>query len=911
MRTCKSWRKIALLVLLLLLAQGVMVGALPTPDGKLDDRGDSGIRLAPQPVTVDQITHNKGNIVTTVDNYGYIGGYHYYGLPSGEYPRNSGHDYIGEIKYWMGAVTAAGDTLVANSVDDFQATPMPVGGVDDYRIYLSTDITRYFDYSLEDTVGLGDDNPAYGWRIWSGNLSDYVYNQNYDPLTSDYSPGGPTSLQESHYRFSDAAGGSPLMGLELTHTMLQWNLCYNEDFVFVKLEITNTSAVDYTDFAFGLYVDLDVGGFDGTGENGRLGDLIGFDQAENLAWTYDEDGYDPGWGPTVTTGFMGTKLLKTPQDLGMTAFRSGEWEELGDAADGMKYQLISSAQFDEQTVPRDLLYLQCTGGINLTAGSTVEVVYALVAGKSEADMRANASLAQDLFDNNYVGPQPPPTPTLITRPADGRNYLSWDNVAESGTDPMSGENDFAGYKLYRSDNLGKTWGAVNDENDNNCLRIDYHTIALYTVDTPGDPIPHNFVDTGLYNGVEYWYCLSAFDRGDSAAGVDALQSGFGIAGQTVNIVASTPRNNPAGFIEAAATVTHSYVGDEQPAEGQIIPIIFDESATLGAEYQVVFEDGSVSSSWHLINVTTGDTILADQTRIGGEPNLFEIAEGIRVVIYDAEHDPLGYGQTEFGGLDTTLAVSTFDGPVIVYWTGQEQHAFGSAQYRAVYELRYTTDSTEAISMWEGFDGVPYAHTQVPFEAWNLTTNQRVSLAMDEWPVDGVWAPGDGLIIVNYPYDPANDLTNLAFPLLFGWRLSFDSDAYAPVTGDVFEIEGAPLFGPGDVYSFKIDGVNSTAAMYRLKDIRVVPDPYFAQYSAMVETGEGESILEFQKIPDRCTIRIYTLAGDLVQTIDHNDGSGAARWNLQSEENIQVASGVYLFHVESSYGEYLGRFAVIK
>ena len=35
----------------------------------------SGPQLAPQPVTVDQITHNKGNIVTTVDNWGYGGGY--------------------------------------------------------------------------------------------------------------------------------------------------------------------------------------------------------------------------------------------------------------------------------------------------------------------------------------------------------------------------------------------------------------------------------------------------------------------------------------------------------------------------------------------------------------------------------------------------------------------------------------------------------------------------------------------------------------------------------------------------------------------------------------------------------------------------------------------------------------------
>ncbi|MEA1980580.1 MAG: hypothetical protein U9N54_06370, partial [candidate division Zixibacteria bacterium] len=89
---------------------------------------DSGLSLSAQPITIDQITHNKGNIVTTVDNNGFIGGYYYYNLPSGEWPRNSDHNYIGELKFWMGAVTPDGDTLVANSADDFQAIPTPVNG---------------------------------------------------------------------------------------------------------------------------------------------------------------------------------------------------------------------------------------------------------------------------------------------------------------------------------------------------------------------------------------------------------------------------------------------------------------------------------------------------------------------------------------------------------------------------------------------------------------------------------------------------------------------------------------------------------------------------------------------------------------------------------------------------------------
>ena len=202
------------LAVVLLLAQTLVLSARPIESGNsLLGKNDSGLALTPSPVTIDQITHNIGNIVTTVDNHGYVGGYWPYNLPSGEWPRNSGHNYIGEIKYWMGATTAAGDTLVANTWDEFQGVPSIVSGVSENKILLSTDTTRYYDYDLTDTLGLADGYPAYGWRQWDSDSSDWVYTKHYDPESSDYYPGGPVAVQMSHYRFNDAAGGTSLMGL--------------------------------------------------------------------------------------------------------------------------------------------------------------------------------------------------------------------------------------------------------------------------------------------------------------------------------------------------------------------------------------------------------------------------------------------------------------------------------------------------------------------------------------------------------------------------------------------------------------------------------------------------------------------------------------------------------------------------
>lgn len=899
----------------------VMVASARPPvrsDRLLFDSLHSGPQLAPQPTTVDQVTHNKGNIVTTVDNWGYIGGYSYYGLPSGEWPRNSGRDYLAEIRYWMGAVTATGDTLVANTYDDFQAIPALSAAGDPYNILLSTDTTRYyFEYDPTDTVGLGIGNPAFGWRVWNDSLADWVYNRVYDPLADSIVPGGPTSLQESFYRFNDVADHDTLLQLEMTHRVLQWNYCYNEDFLFVILEITNKSAQDYNDFAFGLYIDIDVGGPDGTGENGRLEDLVAFDSTENLAWIYDNIGTDPGWGPTVTTGIMGTKLLETPLDIGMTAFRTDDWAFLPDDDPG-RFALINSTQFDGSLPPTDQFYLQCVRGIDLTAGKTVRVVYALVAGADEEDFRNNASLAQQLYDNYFVGPQPPPTPRLRAKAGDEKVYLYWDDTSEVGIDPLSGVNDFVGYKLYRSDNQGKTWGVPNYQTNNNCLDVDYSTLALYTVNIPGDPIPRSFIDTDLYNGVEYWYCLVAFDAGDTAAGVDALQSGFGIAGEVSNVVAVTPVNDPAGFYEAAGTVTHNYTGNELASDGDVIPIVFDQNSLQGAQYRVVFEDTPEQTYWHLINETIGDTVLADQTKTNVSPDLFEVVQGLRVVVTDGDHIPRSYGQTAFGGSDTTLAMGTFYGPGLPYFTYLDtlfyqtygQDVFGNSHFRSTYELRYTGDSTRAAWIADGFFGTDYPYW-VDFEVWNVSTNQRVSLAVHDWEGDGDWDPYDLLTIVNYPYDSTATVTPDAFPYYYSWMFGFDDLVYNPAVGDVFTVEGAPLNGPEDNFAFKVDGVNTATAATDLKKIRVVPNPYFGQYSAMVETGEGESVIEFQKIPDKCTIRIYTLAGDLVQTINHDDGTGAARWNLLSKNSQLVASGIYIYHVESPYGEHLGRFAIIK
>lgn len=877
------------------------------------------------PSLIRQVVHNKGNIATTVDNWGLIGGYNYISeedFPSGEWPRNSQHSYIAEIKYWMGAVNSIGDTVLANTADDFQPLPSFRTGAQALDILFSTDSLTYA-FDPADTVGAGVNSPALGWRVWNSDSSAWVYNQVYSSKDAAFFPGGPIALQESHYRFNDAARGTPALDLELTQTIYQWNFCYNENFLFVVLDIKNVSTEDYPNFAFGIYCDYDVGGFFApTAENGRLNDMVGFDSAAGLAWTYDVTGFDAGWN--AETGVMGTKYLQTPDNIGMTSFRNDLWDNLPQDLnqDPERYAMIDGTAFDSPLAPNDQIYIQCTRGINLTAGKTVKVVYAIIAGKDEADFRANADLAQTLYDNFFVGPLPPPTPTLSVRNADGRVYLSWDNLAETFVDPLSGKQDFQGYKLYRSVDFGITWGKAVTNTSNACQPSDFETIASFRVANAGDPVTHSYVDTGLINGKEYWYTLAAFDAGDTAVPIDPLQNSFGAPVNDRNVVRALPATNPAGYFTARSTVTRTVFPDT--SVGAIWPVVFDPALAGSTIYKVGFYEDDLQTYWALTADTiNGDTLLAAQTLQfdykgvvpdsifnGSAPDsligFFPSARGMRVAVFNGDRVAESKTQTAQGGAGATLTLDVDFGQTVVAF-GLPSSAVGSDKhFRADYEIRFTATGSSGADLFDGVTPVT-----MPFEVWNVTSNQQVHVEVLDWAANGVFdaADGDGIGITNFPYDGAPHPE--AWPSYHVWLFSFDpTTAVNAVNGDVFTVVGAPLNGPADEFFFAPDGINLATASGQLSDIKVAPNPYFARADLWEHSGNPTQ-LDFIHLPGECEIRIYTLAGDLVKTIKHDNGTGDQSWDLLSSSGQLVASGIYLFHITSTAGEFVGRFAVIK
>lgn len=122
-------------------------------------------------------------------------------------------------------------------------------------------------------------------------------------------------------------------------------------------------------------------------------------------------------------------------------------------------------------------------------------------------------------------------------------------------------------------------------------------------------------------------------------------------------------------------------------------------------------------------------------------------------------------------------------------------------------------------------------------------------------------------------------------------------------------------------------VPGTAAPATVGEVAVVPNPYrgdiaYHAYNPAWEKPSGtrdrwmeqDRRIQFINLPARCEIKIYSLAGDWIVTIPHdNPQQGYEDWNLTSAVGQAIASGIYLFTVEDiTNGKVqIGKFVVIK
>ncbi|NWF50227.1 MAG: T9SS type A sorting domain-containing protein [Ignavibacteriaceae bacterium] len=105
-------------------------------------------------------------------------------------------------------------------------------------------------------------------------------------------------------------------------------------------------------------------------------------------------------------------------------------------------------------------------------------------------------------------------------------------------------------------------------------------------------------------------------------------------------------------------------------------------------------------------------------------------------------------------------------------------------------------------------------------------------------------------------------------------------------------------------------IATLAPKSNLDNVLVVPNPFVIE-QGFSRPGAGD-IIQFANIPNPCTIRIYTIRGDLVKTINVDQGQGAiASWDQLTDYGQYAESGMYIYHIEYNGETKIGKFGIVR
>lgn len=146
------------------------------------------------------------------------------------------------------------------------------------------------------------------------------------------------------------------------------------------------------------------------------------------------------------------------------------------------------------------------------------------------------------------------------------------------------------------------------------------------------------------------------------------------------------------------------------------------------------------------------------------------------------------------------------------------------------------------------------------------------------------------------------LSWIAYPMLQTSQdlLSTDVTIRLRINKEYKNFVGSGENGGKPMYSWSMDDISTQTASQdqlaeALKMINIVPNPYYA--FSEYERNRLDTRVKITNLPEKCTVRIYSVNGKLVRTFKKDSPVTSIDWDLNNWQNIPVAGGVYLIHVE--------------
>ncbi len=813
--------------------------------------------------------HNIGRMNLTISNFGMIGLPREYSAddpmtgepaPSWTYPPGYEMNYLEEGQIWVGAVIGR-DTCVSTSrglwyqedVHEWWPLPCPDGAIK-YR-------------SSKDKC-----SPEFDSSV---SQQDFIATYT-DTITDENLTGYDQFMGRLHH---------PLK-VQIKQKSYAWSYSYAEDFVIMDLEITNMELKDLEDVYIGLYMDPDCGktnsysyGWD---------DICGYQRALpsqyiwglmdtlDIVWASDNDG-DPDpitgayFGYRSPTSAIATKILRSP---GNRMFNFNWW--VSDWTES--YDWGPRKSNDGQPVRK--FY----GRLGTPVGDNSK--YYMMAHK-EFDYNQ-----LDMYRDNYVNGWLPVPPDVM-RYAGGADikYL------------MS----FGPYTMKAGEIYPLTIAFVSGEHfqpGNNFMDLQNNVLwAKWIYDNPG-------VDTDGdgYKGKYHIYCLNEYiSRIDTIA--------YGPSDTLFDTVTSCRWSDTLWY---EGDGVPDFVGAKPPVNPKLR--IFPELDENNRGRMIIRWNG-------LLTETTPDQF--------SQENDFE---GYRVYISNSGR------QCDYTMM-ASFDIDNYDRYEL--FSGYNNRGIIITEWR-IKQPPFTLDDLKKM-YGPNFDPNDYYDTETLFNYYDNSTGntEHYYFARHDWNTSDLT---DTLAIhkiypdQKYPSTLNLDTANMFYPqeVTEEGRLKYFEYEYIlrdllpsiPYYVSVTTFDhGVPQNGlapietdPADTGITVLEYAQPSSKTVEEKglDVVVYPNPYridvdYRQYYEGWEEPnrpiERTRAIHFANLPHKCTIKIFSIDGDLIKTIDHDFAIGAASsshdtWDLISRNYMPVVSGIYYYSVESDYGNQVGKFVII-
>ncbi len=532
--------------------------------------------------------------------------------------------------------------------------------------------------------------------------------------------------------------------------------------------------------------------------------------------------------------------------------------------------------------------------------------------------------ADSLYKNNFIGFRPPSAPQLsavgtqkidkyglpVVYGENGKVTLYWDDRSEDSFEIITRDHDFQGYRIYRTqanvEGQGDPeWGTpIYDYTGQRILG--YQPLAEFDlIDEWQGPDPLNpffdlgkntglkyqFVDRNVINGVRYRYTITAYDHPIVDAGQQALESSRGNDPRLIQTVDVIPGLQPQGFESGAPDSTMQHTSGM--ATGTVLAETVNALDITGHTYQISFKDSLDDVRFDVVDLDENKDIVSDFTKIWNEEDAViaqprPIFDGIGLKIIN--HNNLEQFSKGWAAITQDTSGYRFGN-----LTKTDDDVYAPYDYQIVFG-----DSTLK------FYGIPTSQ-KVPFQVFNITKDPDKAYPLRLY----VRNPGLGWTSGDFIYFLEPDEHHKSWQISIEWS----AQDQAPRAGDVYEYKTKKPFKEGDVYTFSTTASQVKDETIDLSKVKVVPNPYLVSSlteQASTSPDRYSHELRFTHLPKECTIKIYTLRGDLVKTIEHRSmGIGEARWNLQSDEKLEVSYGVYVYTVSTPEGKKkVDKFAIV-